>query len=277
MSEHKLLAQYGLKYNPFLPAIPTEDLWEPGFASSFFYRVETLVLDGGFALLTGEPGLGKSKILQLLSHRLDALGDVVVGVMERPQSTVTDFYRELGDLFGVNLAPNNRYGGFKLLRQRWKDHIKSKLFRPILLIDEAQEMETGCLNELRLLGSVNFDSESLLTTVLSGDSRLPDRFRTRALLPLGSRIRVRLAIEPWSREDLRAYLDHAIRQAGASQLMTDELKDAVVDHAAGNPRILTALGAELLDAAAAQSRPNLDDKLFLELYSRQPRPRSVVQ
>ena len=150
------LALYGLKYNPFTPAIPSDDLWSPPFASSFFFRVETLVMDGGFALLTGEPGLGKSKILQLLSRRLDAVGDVVVGVMERPQSTVTDFYRELGDLFAVNLSPNNRYGGFKMLRARWKAHIKSKLFRPVLLVDEAQEMETACLNELRLLGSANF-------------------------------------------------------------------------------------------------------------------------
>ncbi|MBW2736602.1 MAG: ATP-binding protein, partial [Deltaproteobacteria bacterium] len=151
MSERDLLALYGLKYNPFLPAIPTDELWTPPQVDSFFFRVENLVMDGGFALMCGDPGLGKSKVLQLLAGRLERIGDVVVGVMERPQSTLADFYRELGDLFGVNLTPANKYGGFKSLRTKWRESIKSTLFRPVLLIDEAQVVPADTLNELRLL------------------------------------------------------------------------------------------------------------------------------
>ena len=51
--------------------------------------------------------------------------DVVVGVIERPQSKNSDFYRELGDIFGVKLTPSNRWGGFKALRERWKAHMAS--------------------------------------------------------------------------------------------------------------------------------------------------------
>lgn len=60
MSDPKLLAQYGLKYNPFQPNIPVQDLWRPPAIESFFFRVENLIMDGGFALITGDPGLGKS-------------------------------------------------------------------------------------------------------------------------------------------------------------------------------------------------------------------------
>ena len=115
MNDKKLLALYGLKWNPFLPNIPVEDLWAPPAIESFLFRVENLVMDGGFALVYGEPGLGKSKNLQMLAHRLEHIGDVVVGVMERPQSNLSDFYREMGTLFGVDLSPSNRYGGFKAL------------------------------------------------------------------------------------------------------------------------------------------------------------------
>lgn len=146
MADPKLLGQYGLKYNPFLPSIPAEDLWRLPGIDAFFFRIESLVLDGGFALITGEPGLGKSKALQLLASRLGLLGEVTVGVMERPQSTLGDFYRELGELFNVNLTPTNRYGGFKALRERWRTHIKSTLCRPVLLIDEAQEVDNACLS-----------------------------------------------------------------------------------------------------------------------------------
>jgi general secretion pathway protein A len=271
MPDPHLLARYGLKYNPFLPAIPADALWSPPGLDDFCFRVEGLVMDGGFAMITGDPGLGKSKALHLLAQRLDQVGEVVVGVMERPQSALGDFYRELGELFGVDLSPANRYGGFKALRARWRAHIKSSLFRPVILIDEAQVVASGCLDELRLLGSTHFDSELLLTTVLCGDNRLGKRFRTPELLPLGSRIRTRLVLEPLSKNDLLDFLDHQIAHAGAPHLVTDGLKSVLVDHAAGNPRVLMSMGAELLGAGAARDRKQLDEKLFLEIYARPPR------
>ncbi|MEO0601952.1 MAG: ATP-binding protein, partial [Myxococcota bacterium] len=169
-------------------------------------------------------------------------------------------------LFGVALSPANRYGGFKALRARWWAHIKSHLLRPVLLVDEAQEMPSNCLNELRLLSAAHFDSECLLTTVLCGDTRLPDRFRTRELLPLGSRVRTRLVLEPFDKTELRRFLDHLLDHAGAPQLVTDELKAALVDHAGGNPRILISMAADLLVHGLQQERGVLDEKLFLQVF-----------
>jgi type II secretory pathway predicted ATPase ExeA len=270
MNNKKLLALYGLKWNPFLPDLPVEALWHPPGIDNFFFRIENLVMDGGFALICGEPGLGKSKNLQLLAHRLNRLADVVVGVMERPQSSLSDFYRELGELFGVNLSPANRYGGFKALRERWRSHIKSTLFRAVLIIDEAQEMFTACLNELRLLSSTHFDSQSLITTIICGDMRLPERFRTGALLSLGTRIRVRMVMEPYSKDVLLGYLDHCLAQAGATHLMSNQLRETLVDHSGGNLRVLTTLATELLERAAEKDLTQMDEKLYLEVFSRPP-------
>lgn len=270
MNNKKLLALYGLKWNPFLPDLPVEALWLPPGIDNFFFRIENLVMDGGFALICGEPGLGKSKNLQLLAHRLCRLADVVVGVMERPQSSLSDFYRELGELFEVNLSPANRYGGFKALRERWRSHIKSTLFRAVLIIDEAQEMFTACLNELRLLSSTHFDSQSLLTTIICGDMRLPERFRTGALLSLGTRIRVRMVMEPYSKELLLGYLEHCLAQAGAPHLMSNQLRKTLVDHSGGNLRVLTTLATELLERAAEKNLTQIDEKLYLEVFSRPP-------
>lgn len=273
MIAQKLRALYGLKYDPFSPAVPVADLWRRPGLDSFLLRIEHLARDGGFALLTGDSGMGKSKELQLVDAHLRQLGDVVVGRMERPQSTLGDFYRELGELFGVNLSPVNRYGGFKDLRARWQNHTRSTLLRPVLLVDEAQEAHTSCLTELRLLSSACFDSESLLTIVLCGDARLPDRFRRVDLLPLGSRIRARRTLTPLSPDELSTYLEHLLDHAGAPALMTEELKQSLVDHAAGNPRLLTVMGGELLAAAVERKRSQLDDQLFLELYARPPQAR----
>lgn len=269
----QLLAYYGLKWNPFLPDIPVESLWHTPQMDNFIFRIESMAANGGFALINGEPGLGKSKGLQIIAHQFRKFDEVVVGVMERPQSSVADFYREMGSLFGVNLTPANRYGGFKDLRERWKNHIKTTLFRPILLIDEAQEMLTACLNELRLLSSTDFDSQNLLTAVICGDTRLSDRFRTRELMSLGSRMRFRLNLEPHSREELLDYMGHSLYQAGAPQLMTTALMKTLVDHCAGNHRILNNMAAELLAAGLQKEVAQLDEKLFLEVFSRKQSPR----
>lgn len=270
-----LLTAYGLKHNPFARSIPHVALWNPPGFDAFAFRVESVILDGGFAMLCGEPGLGKSKVLQLLNERLLRIGkDIAVGVMERPQSSVGDFYRELGDIFGVELTPNNRYGGFKALREKWKHHIQTTLMRPVLLIDEAQEVHEQCLTELRLMSNAKFDSEVLLTTILCGDNRLPQRFRKPALVPLGSRIRTRWILEPWDRPALKAFVEHTLDAAGAPHLMTDGLKTAVVEHAAGNLRMLCAMGDQLLHEGAKRGLKQLDEQLYIECFNYKPTPSS---
>lgn len=263
----KLLSQYGLKWNPFSSDVPVEALHVTAPVESFGWRVENLAREGGFALVTGEPGSGKSVALRLVAARLSRLRDVQVGILTRPQSGLADFYREMGDLFGVELSPHNRWAGTRVLRERWRAHAEASLCRPVLLIDEAQEMLSAVLNELRLMASVDLDSRLLLTVVLAGDSRLTARFRSAELLPLGSRFRVRLNRESASSAELAACLRHALEAAGNAKLMTDELVAALADHAAGNHRVLMTLAAELLAAATQRDLDQLDEKLYFDVFS----------
>jgi len=267
----KLLALYGLKWNPFSPDLPVEALHVVPKVESFCWRVEQgLIREGGFAMISGDPGTGKSVVLRLLAERLARMRDLSVGAIVHPSSNLADFYREMGDLFGVELRPHNRWGGFKVLRERWQAHLEGTLMRPVLLIDEAQEMYPNVLNELRLLSSHRFDSRNLLSVVLAGDGRLNQKLRRDELLPLGSRIRTRLTLEYAARQQLAGCLDHLLASAGNAGLMTPQLKSALCEHAVGNYRVLTGMAAELLDTAAQRELAQLDEKLFLELYACTP-------
>jgi type II secretory pathway predicted ATPase ExeA len=258
----RLQALYGLKWNPFSPELPLEALYVPPRVENFCWRVENaLVREGGFAMIHGEPGTGKSVVMRVLAEKLERLTDLTVVSINHPQSNLADFYREMGDIFGLELRPHNRWGGFRSLRDRWMSHLQTTRRRPILLIDEAQEMSPGVLNELRLMASARFDSQPLLCVVLAGDTRLTDKLRRDELLPLGSRIRSRLATEKASADDLLACLEHLLASAGAPQLMTPPLRHTLCEHALGNYRVLTTLANELLTTAAQRELPELDEKL----------------
>ncbi len=269
----KRLTTYGLKWNPFSSDVPVEALQRSPKVESFLTRMETLAYEGGFAVVTGENGTGKSATLRLLEDHLEGLRDVRVGVLTRPQCSMADFYRELGDLFEVGLSPHNRWAGTKVLRERWCSVIDASLVRPVVLIDEAQEMVPSVLNELRILMSTKLDSVQLLTVVLAGDQRLPTRLSRDVLLAVGSRVRTRLVLSGASPEELADCLRHLLKTAGHPRLMTDGLVTTLSEHAGGNHRVLMSMAADLLAAGVERDLDSLDEQLFLEIFDPGPKSR----
>ena len=268
----KLLSLYSLKFNPFSPDIPTTALWVAPPLEQFCWRIEQQVGEGGFALALGDPGTGKSAALRLLAERLSQRRDLTVGVLTRPQASLADFYRELGDLFQVPLSPHNRWASAKVLREKWHNHIETSRDRPVLLIDEAQETTAAVLCELRLLASADLDSRSILTVILAGDGRLSLKLESPELLPLASRIRTRLRTEALPPAQLLACLTHLLKSAGNPKLLSPPLLQTLCEHATGNLRLLMHLAHDLLAAAAQQERDTIDEKLFFEVFALDPKP-----
>jgi len=268
----RLLNLYSLKFNPFSSQTPATALWETPPLQSFCWRIEQQIGEGGFALVTGDPGVGKSTALRLLAEHLSGLRDLSVGILTRPQAKMADFYRELGHLFGVSLSPSNRWHSSKSLREKWLAHIEAALYRPVLIIDEAQELNTPVLSELRLLASADLDSRSILTLILAGDQRLAQRLEEPDLLPIASRIRSRLRLEALPPKALQECLGHLLKAAGNPKLLSPSLVQTLCEHAAGNLRLLMNMANDLLATASQQEREVLDEKLYFEVFTLDPKP-----
>jgi general secretion pathway protein A len=272
----RLLNLYSLKFNPFSSQLPATALWVTPQIQSFCWRIEHQVGEGGFALAVGDPGVGKSAALRILSEHLQGLRDLCIGVLTRPQAKTADFYRELGHLFGVSLSPSNRWHSSKSLREKWLAHIEAAVYRPVLIIDEAQEMNPLVLAELRMLASADLDSRSILTIVLAGDQRLAVRFEEPDLLPIASRIRSRLRLEALPPKQLQDCLNHLLKAAGNPKLFSPSLIQTLCEHAAGNLRLLMNLANDLLVAACQQEREVIDEKLYFEVFALDPKPAKKI-
>jgi len=262
----KLHALYGLKWNPFLSEMPIDALIKDESTKRFCHRVEQVVTDGGFVMVTGDPGTGKSITLRHLQAHLGDIPELTVRIITRPQSGLRDFYREISELFELPMKQNNRFGSFANLRAHWKSYIKASSFRPVILIDEAQEAYDDVLNELRLLASTDLDSRNILAVVLAGDNRLPEKLRQTNLLPLESRIKIRHHLDKRPPSELAHILSETMNQAGSSELMTTGLVKALSEHAMGNLRAMMIMANELLNHGAESGIKQLDETLFFDIY-----------
>lgn len=260
-----MLTTLGLSYHPFDPDAPIRGFTRTPAIDLFCRRVNYLSQRGGFALLTGLSGTGKSVALRLLTQDLTANADTrTVRVLERPQASLADFYREIGHLYGVTLTPHNRWAGATRLRAAWRTFAEEACLQAVLIIDEAQELSDLVLAELRLLAGERLDAGWLITVVLVGDDRLIERLQSPALAPLASRLRVRMRLEELDVDTLIAVLNHLTHTAGNPALFTEDVTTTLAEQAGGNLRCLMHLADQALTAAGEMGANSVDQNVLLQ-------------
>jgi general secretion pathway protein A len=267
IDQDKLCQRYNLKYNPFKSDIPVIGLYKSPQTSNFIDRIDDLVMDGGFACITGEPGLGKSSIMRQISSRLKEIAEFSVVEMTRPQSSIADIYRELTDIYSLNSTHFNRFQDFKQLRAKWKSHINTTLFRSVLLIDEAQYLKTPVLDELRIMVGDDFDSKKILTIVFSGDNRFNEKLEEEALQPLRSRISVRINLNAMMPDELFNMSETLLRNAGNSALIDTKVLETVANASAGIPRAMVHSLDQLLQLAYRSDATKVDSHILFKFQN----------
>jgi len=210
---------------------------------------------GGFIQLTGEVGTGKTTLVRSLLQQLPEGADVAL--ILNPQLSRIEFLSAICEELGVPLpsaqdsvkALTNALNAFLL-----SNHGRGR--RTILIVDEAQNLRVDVLEQVRLLTNLETAKQKLLQIILIGQEELRDLLSRNDMRQLAQRITGRYHLEPLTREESTAYIDHRLRVAGAvGEIFGTAAKRELFRLSHGVPRVINVIADRaLLGAFTQESR-----------------------
>ena len=233
---------------------------------------------GGFVLLTGEIGTGKTTVCQLFLEQVPAHCNVAY--IFNPKLTVTELLQSVCEEFHILLPPPEHGPTVK----QYLDPLNAFLLREhaagrnsVLIIDEAQNLSADVLEQLRLLTNLETRERKLLQIVLIGQPELRGMLARPELEQLAQRVIARYHLQALSEAETSQYVQHRMEAAGLAQPLPFDRRALRRIHQAtrGVPRRINLLCDRALLGAFAGGQQRVDraivDKAASEVFDRQPR------
>jgi len=231
---------YGLKEKPFsLLPDPAYLYLSKQHEMAMTLLEYSLENQAGFCVVSGRAGTGKTTLLRQLLNRVG--DDVTVGLISNTHHSFGELLRWILHAFSLEDSEKPRAE----LHQIFIDYLirqYAKNQRTMLIIDEAQNMSSDALEELRMLSNINSEKDLLLQVILVGQPPLRDILRRPELEQFAQRVAVDYHLDALGREETKGYIRHRILVAGGeAELFTADACDAVFEHSGGIPRLINLL------------------------------------
>ena len=256
---------YGLNRLPFLTAPDPNFLyWSHDHELAFSVLRYGLMTRAAITMVTGGIGTGKTTLLRQLLSEIPQ--DAQVGLISNMQAGRGEL------LHWVMMAFDLPFTGTEphvILFRQFQDFVVEAYAqgrRVVLIVDEAQNLSTDLLEELRLLSNINADGHELLQLVLVGQPDLRDLVSRPELVQFAQRINVDFELTPLSAEETDAYIRTRLEHAGASWTIFTEAVSAMICKAArGVPRLINVLCDMCLVHGFAKELLVIDEGLLREI------------
>ncbi len=275
---------FGLEELPFSIAPDPRYLYmSEQHREALAHLVYGLNSDGGFVLLTGEVGTGKTTVCRCLLDQLPE--DADVAFILNPKLTVDELLATVCDELGIHYPEGS--SSVKVFVDRINSHLLDAHARgrkTVLIIEEAQNLSADVLEQLRLLTNLETNQRKLLQIIMLGQPELRDMLSRPELRQLAQRITARYHIGPLSRKDVAAYVSHRLAVAGAkgSLFETASLGELYrLSH--GIPRLINVICNMALLGAYVQGQKMVNRRTLIraarEVFGNgsMPRPRRSLK
>lgn len=254
---------YAFSLNPFDKHFLTEkDAFISHDHKEAVARLNYLKDTRGIGLFTARAGMGKSFALRCFAKSLNpALYQTVYICLSTV--SISEFYRQL--CHALHLEPSIKKSQmFKDIQNRVYHLIKEKRSPLILILDEAQELSTPILKDLKMIMNHAYDSFNCFSLVLAGEEYLNHTLQKPVHEALRQRITVHYNYEGLSNSETKDYITHKFRLAGAAESILGEgVLAAISGYASGNPRLIDALLTEALTLGAQLERSTIDTEIIM--------------
>ena len=215
---------------------------------------------GGFILLTGEVGTGKTTITRCLLEQLPDNTDLALVL--NPGLNAVELLAAVCDELGIdydNANPNLKELSDKLHRFLLDNHQRGR--NTVLLIDEAQHLQFDVLEQIRLLTNLETNTRKLLQIVLVGQPELKAMLARPELRQLSQRVTARYQLKPFTLEETRAYIRHRLQVAGLpanQELFPPKVVKYIHQVSGGIPRLINVLCDRVLLGTYGNNKPSVD-------------------
>jgi len=215
--------------------------------------------DGGFVLVTGEVGTGKTTLLRNIIGQVP--GDIDVAFILNPRLTVRELLQTICDELAIDYPAEDQHSVKPYIDQLNK-HLLATHERgrsTVVVIDEAQNLSPAVLEQLRLLTNLETNERKLLRIILVGQPELRAMLARQELRQLSQRVTARYHLEPLNLADTRAYLAHRLSVSGGNpNLFSTAASWNIHRHAGGIPRLINIIADRALLGAYADNKPGVD-------------------
>jgi general secretion pathway protein A len=234
-------AFYGLREKPFaLVPDPRYLFLAESHREALAHLLYGIDQSEGFICVTGEVGTGKTTICRTLLDRLGA--ETEVAFLFNPSRSGIELLQDISAEFGLESAGRSR-SELSAELNRFLLQKKMEKRRVLLIIDEAQNLSEGTLEQVRLLSNLETSSSKLIQILLLGQPELDRKLDSKELRQLRQRISVRWGLHPLTAKETRAYVKHRLRVAAGSdrEVFTDTALREIHRRTAGVPRLINVL------------------------------------
>ena len=256
---------FGLKENPFsISPDPHYFYMSEGHREAMAHLVYGIKSEGGFVLLTGEVGTGKTTVCRCVLEQIPE--DAEIAFILNPRLTVEELLANICDEFGISYPPDNQSNRVfvSLINEYLLDaHARGK--RAILIVEEAQNLSVEVLEQIRLLTNLETNQRKLLQIIMLGQPELRDLLSRPELRQLSQRITARYHLGPLAKGEISAYVEHRLSVAGLirGRLFPERTLRRLYRLTGGVPRLINVICDRALTGAYVQGKEQVDVKTLV--------------